>query len=63
VRSDIRLQLVDILGRVVKEITAGSYEAGTHQVKLDASDLSSGIYFYKLEAGNFVSTKKLVLMK
>jgi endo-1,4-beta-xylanase len=63
VRSDIRLQLVDILGRVVKEITAGSYEAGTHQVKLDASNLSSGIYFYKLEAGNFVSTKKLVLMK
>jgi hypothetical protein len=63
VRSDIRLQLVDVLGRVIKEIAAGNYEAGLHQVKLDAANLASGIYFYKLEAGNFVSTKKLVLMK
>ena len=63
VRSDVHLLLFDLLGRVVKEIAAGNYEAGTHQVKLNASGLSSGVYFYKLEAGNFVSTKKLVLMK
>jgi hypothetical protein len=63
VRSDVHLQLVDVLGRVVKEIVAGSFEPGSHQVKLDASNLSSGVYFYKLEAGDFISTKKLVIMK
>jgi hypothetical protein len=63
IRSDIHLQLLDVLGRVVKEIAAGSYEPGPHQVQLDASNLSSGVYFYKLEAGDFISIKKLVVMK
>jgi hypothetical protein len=62
-RSDIRLVLVNILGNVVKEIASGNYGAGEHRIKLDASGLSSGIYFYRLEAGSFSSTKKLILMK
>jgi hypothetical protein len=62
-RSNARIVLINTLGQVVKEITNGSYAAGRHQIKLNASDLSSGVYFYKLEAGNFVSVKKLVLLK
>ena len=62
-RSNARIVLINTLGLVVKEITNGSYAAGRHQIKLNASDLSSGVYFYKLEAGNFVSVKKLVLLK
>ena len=62
-QSDIHLVLVNVLGNVVKEITSGSYGAGKHRIKLDASGLSSGIYFYKLEAGSFNSTKKLILLK
>jgi glucuronoarabinoxylan endo-1,4-beta-xylanase len=62
-RSDIRLVLVNVLGQVLKEIATGNYSAGSHQVTLDASHLASGIYFYKLQAGSFSETKKLVLMK
>jgi hypothetical protein len=63
VRSDVRLMLVNVLGQVVKEIATGNYNAGTHQVTLDASSLASGVYFYKLQTANFSDVKKLVLMK
>jgi len=61
--SNIKLLLYDVLGKVVKEIASGDFDAGSHEVRLDASGLAGGIYFYKLEAGSYVSTKKLVLMK
>ncbi len=63
VSGNIRLVLSDMLGQVVQEIANGSYEAGLHQVTLNLSHLASGVYLYTLEAGSFVSTKKLVLMK
>jgi len=37
--------------------------AGTYSVKFEASSLSGGVYFYKLEAGNFTQTRKLLLLK
>ena len=63
VRNDVNLVLINILGQVVKEIAAGNFDAGLHEVKLNASELPSGVYFYRLEAGDFISTKKLILMK
>ena len=48
----------EISSLVHKEKPAGSYE-----VEFDGSELKSGIYFYKLQAGDFVETKKMVLMK
>jgi hypothetical protein len=41
----------------------GEFETGVHVVSFNASNLASGIYFYKIEAGKFTDTKKLILMK
>jgi hypothetical protein len=38
-------------------------DAGVHEVKFDGSNLASGVYFYRLQAGDFVATKRLLLMK
>ncbi|MFO7448186.1 MAG: endo-1,4-beta-xylanase, partial [Ignavibacteriaceae bacterium] len=62
-RSDVSLVLVDVLGKEVMNIASGSYNVGTYSIQLNASGLSSGVYFYRLQAGNFVSVKKLMLMK
>jgi hypothetical protein len=62
-RSDVRIVLVNLLGQVLKEITNSNYSAGSHQVTLDASQFASGVYFYKLQAGSFSDTKKMVLLK
>ena len=62
-RSDIRLILLDMLGKEIVNIAHGSYEAGIHSMQLNASSLSSGIYLYRLQAGSFQSTKKLIILK
>ena len=60
---DVRIALFDILGREIKEIVNGNYNWGKYSVSFSAEELTSGIYFYKLETGEFVSTKKLILLK
>ena len=62
-RNYIRLELIDMLGKVVMNIAEGDFDAGTHNVKLNVPHLSSGVYFYKLNAGQFSQVKKLILMK
>jgi len=62
-RSFVSLVLFDLLGRQVMKIEEASFDAGKHFVTLNASNLSSGFYFYKFQAGNFVETKKMILMK
>lgn len=61
--SNVSIKLFDVLGKEVAEIVEGNYNQGKYKVQYNASGLASGIYFYKLEAGEFVSTKKLILMK
>ncbi|HVO72664.1 MAG TPA: family 43 glycosylhydrolase [Ignavibacteriaceae bacterium] len=63
VKSYVHLTLFDILGNVVREITQGNYFQGEHKIELNASDLATGIYFCKLEAGDFVKVRKLLLLK
>jgi hypothetical protein len=60
---NIKLQIFDITGRLVETLYSGYKEAGTWDVKWNASSFPSGIYFYRLKAGDFVETKKMVLMK
>ena len=63
VRSRVTLQVFDVLGREVATLVSGQVEAGYHQVTFNASNLSSGMYIYRLQAGNQVFTKKLTLIK
>ncbi len=57
------LKVYDILGREVATLVNETKEAGTHEVEFDGSNLTSGIYFYRLQAGSFSEVKKLILMK
>ena len=57
------LKVYDILGREVKILVNEFQSAGTFEVTFDGSNLASGVYFYKLIVGDFVSVKKMVLLK
>lgn len=61
--ADVRLSVYDILGRGVSVLVNERMAAGVHEVKFDASGLSSGVYFYRLTAGSFVQTRKLLLLR
>ena len=60
-----RVQLIvyDMLGRKVESLVDGYTEAGYHDVVFDAGHLSSGVYIYQIRAGDFVETKRLMLIK
>lgn len=62
-KSDIRLAVYDITGKLVSVIVSGAAEAGTHRVQFDGSELSSGIYICRLTAGEFSARQKLTLLK
>jgi hypothetical protein len=59
----VRLSVYDILGRTVAELLNEETEAGSHLVRFNAEGLASGTYLYRLEAGEFVETRKLVLLR
>lgn len=59
----VDLRLYDILGKEVAVLANGTFESGRHTLDLNLSYLSSGSYFYKINAGQFTDTKKLMLMK
>lgn len=61
--QNVELKVFDILGNEMVTLLNEYREAGEHKVELDGSDLTSGIYFYRLKAGGFVQSKKLVLLK
>lgn len=59
----VKLSVFDVLGKELKTIINEVQQAGTYTVQFDASRLTSGVYFYKLETGGFVETKKMMLVK
>ena len=61
--SRVQLKIYDILGKEVAELVNEDKPAGYHEVEFNASSLPSGIYFYRIQAGSFVDTKKMILMK
>ena len=61
--SDVQLEVFDVLGRKVATLENGLVQAGTHEVFFDASGLSSGIYIYRLNTGQQVLTRQMVLVK
>jgi hypothetical protein len=59
----VRLSVFDIMGKEVAVLVDGSQAAGSHQVQFNASNLSTGMYFYKLQTADQVFTKKMTLVK
>jgi len=62
-RSLVELVLYDVLGREVEVLVNREQNAGYYKIDFNAGRLASGIYFYRIQAGDFVETKKMVLMK
>jgi hypothetical protein len=62
-QGQVKLAVYDMLGEVVAVLLNENIEPGSHQINFDASALPSGAYFYKLQQGNSVLVKKMLLMK
>jgi hypothetical protein len=61
--SFVSIKVYDMLGREVADLVSKHHETGTYLVEWNASNISSGIYFYTIRSGNFVDTKKMVMTK
>jgi hypothetical protein len=62
-RTIVELKVYDVLGREIETIVNSEQEAGYYEMEFNANRLSSGVYFYRLRAGEFVKTKKMVLLR
>jgi len=63
IKGEVKLTIYDILGREVSVLVNEVKDPGYYEVNFNASNLASGVYFYRLVAGNFVSTRKMLLLK
>ncbi len=61
--GNVNLTIFNSLGQKVTDLVNKVQEAGNYKIKFNASNLASGIYFYKLQSGNFTKTRKMILMK
>ncbi len=61
--SYVKIILYDILGRVVEVLVDDYFKMGIYKIDFNASDLPSGVYFYRIEASDYVASKKMVLVK
>ncbi|MBN2279637.1 MAG: T9SS type A sorting domain-containing protein [Candidatus Marinimicrobia bacterium] len=62
-QTDVTLTVYDLMGKKVREMSWTNMETGYHTVNFDAQGLATGVYIYTLKAGNFVDTKKMILLK
>ncbi len=62
-QQNVQLKIYDVLGREIATLVNQKQSPGNYSVKFDASNLPSGIYFYRIHAGDFIATKKMILMK
>ena len=61
--SFVVLKIYNVLGKQITTLVNENQEAGIYKVNFDAGSLSNGVYFYKIQAGNFVEIKKMLLLK
>jgi hypothetical protein len=61
--ASVKLVIYDVLGREIKTLINEEHSAGTYDVEFNANELTSGIYFYKLQSGSFIETKKMLLLR
>ena len=62
-RTKVSLKVFDLLGSEVIELVNGEVETGSYDITFNAANLPSGVYFYRLQAGVFVQTRKMILLK
>ncbi|MBN1633090.1 MAG: T9SS type A sorting domain-containing protein [Ignavibacteria bacterium] len=62
-KTGFRLKVYDLNGREIKTLVNDELNPGTYEVRFDAGDLPSGVYFYRMEKEKFSETKKLILLK
>jgi YVTN family beta-propeller protein len=61
--SNVQLQVYNVAGQLVKTVNEGQKPAGYHQIGLKGNAMANGIYFYQLKAGEFIATRKLIMIK
>jgi hypothetical protein len=61
--TQLKINIYNMLGELVRTIAEGNYEAGYHKITVNAADLPSGAYIYRIESPEFVQVKKMVLIK
>jgi photosystem II stability/assembly factor-like uncharacterized protein len=59
----VKINVYDILGKEIEELVNEEKRQGSYSIRFNANKLSSGIYFYRMQAGNYVETRKLILLK
>jgi hypothetical protein len=59
----VTLTVFNILGQAVATLVTETQEAGYHEVRLDGTGLASGVYLYRLSTGDYVVTKRLVVLR
>ena len=62
-RSHVTLSVYNTLGQQVAQLVNADIDAGNHDIQFNASNLASGVYFYRIQAGSYVETRKLVLIR
>lgn len=62
-RSNVSLKVYNLLGEEVAALAQGEKESGSYEINFDSANLTSGVYFYQLKAGNYIQTKKMILLK
>jgi photosystem II stability/assembly factor-like uncharacterized protein len=61
--SDVRLEILNVLGEQVELLVNETKVTGTYEAVWNSGDLASGIYFYRIKSGNYIETKKMILIK
>ncbi|RPI14172.1 MAG: T9SS C-terminal target domain-containing protein, partial [Ignavibacteriae bacterium] len=59
----VSIKIFDVSGREIQELVNSNYNAGSYEVKWNANNYSSGIYFYTIKTNGFTETKKMILIK
>ena len=62
-KERVILKVFDVFGREVTTLEDGYKESGSYQIEFNGEELASGVYFYRLNIGNYVKTGKMILQK
>lgn len=62
-RTHVQIELYDVLGREVAELANGAHDAGSYSITWNAQSFPTGVYYYRIRAGDFTATRKLMLLR